>query len=779
MSSANAELRPARPGLLARFWNARRLPLMLQSEVAECGLACLAMVASYWGQSWDLPALRHRFPMTLKGTTLKSLIGMAQVLGLAARPLKLDMPQLRELRLPCLLHWDMNHFVVLKSRSRRRAVLHDPAFGVRRMPLTQLATHFTGVALELAPDAGFAAAVSPPRTSWRRLLGRVVGLQRNLLQLLLLGLALQLLVLAGPFYLQWVVDQAVVTADRPFLAVLAIGFLLLTVVQVLLTAARSWTIAALAASLNFQWLGNLLSHLLRLPLGYFEKRHLADIVSRIGSVQSIQRALGAQLIEGIVDGVLVIGTLLMLLLYSPLLTAVAGAACVAYALLRAALFARQRAATAEQISQQARQQGLLLESIRGVQTLRLADRIDERRQRWLDAFAGQSNAELRQARLTVVSQAANLLLFGAERVLVVWLAALAVLEARFTLGMLFAFLSYQDQFSLRTASLIDRLLELRMLRLHAERVADIVLTEPEPVGSPPLEDPRSLPATIEMRRVSFRHGPTEAWVLLDFDLQVPAGQNLVIAGASGSGKTTLLKLLLGLYEPTSGEILIGGLRRSQLGMATCLELLAAVMQDDLLFAGSLAENISCFDAQPEHPQIVACARLAGIHDEIVALPMAYHTLVGDLGCGLSGGQKQRLLLARALYRRPRILLLDEATSQLDVRNERRISATLRQLPLTRISVAHRPETMAQAERVIVLEQGRVVRDLRRGSDPVDEHEQAEPHDVDEVPVPGNGFEAEVACRREMSLETAQPDDRQHDRADRHVKAVEAGQHEKG
>ena len=669
------------------------------------------MVAGFHGHRIDLPNMRRRFSVSLKGATLKSLIAMARGLQLQARPLKLALENIAELKLPCVLHWDMNHFVVLKAVLRGQAILHDPAVGERRLSMAEMGRHFTGVALEATPDAQFARQDELQQFNLRSLMGRVVGLKRGLLQLLLLGVALQVCALTAPFYLQWVIDEAVVSADRDLVAVLGIGFLLLVLVQAALAGVRSWITTVLATNLNFQWLGHAFGHLMKLPLSYFEKRHLGDIVSRFGSIQAIQRSLTTQFVEGIVDGLLVLGTGVVMALYSLPLTAVAASAVTLYALLRRVLFRALREATAEQIIHAARQQSHFIESTRGVQSLRLFDRVDERRIGYMNALADQFNADLRIARFGISYQTANTLLFGIERVVVVWLAALAVLDARFSVGMLFAFISYKDQFSQRMAALVDKLFEVRMLRLHGERVADIVLAAPEDDSHDVEIDPGPVRPEIELRDLSFRYADGEPWVLDGVSLTIPAGQCVAITGASGCGKTTLVKLLLGLLEPSSGEILVGGIQLRQLGLRSFRAMVATVMQDDQLFAGSVADNICTFDPSPDHERIEACARLASIHGEIGTMPMRYHTLVGDIGSGLSGGQKQRLLLARALYKNPKILVLDEATSHLDLGNEQQVNASIRHLALTRIVVAHRPETIAMAQRVIVLERGHVVRDL--------------------------------------------------------------------
>lgn len=693
------------------FWRSQRLPVLLQTEAAECGLACLSMVASYWGHQSDISSMRRRFSVSLKGVTLKGLMAMAQGLALHARPLKLDMQHLPELKLPAILHWDLNHFVVLKSVSGSHAVIHDPAVGERRLALAEVAKHFTGVALELTPTAEFKKAEEKQQFSLLSLMGRVVGLKRGLLQLLVLGLALQVCALVAPFYMQWLVDEALLAADRDLITVLGCGFLLLVLVQTAIGAVRSWITTVLATNLNLQWLSNAFAHLLKLPLPYFEKRHTGDIVSRFNSIQTMQRSLTTQFVEGAIDGVLVLATLGMMLVYSPLLAGVACIAVLLYVLLRWVLFKAMREATAEQIIHAAKQQTHFLESVRGIQSIRLFGRAAERRASWTNALADQFNADLRIAKLSVSYQTANTLLFSAERVIVIWMAALAVLDNRFSVGMLFAFVSYKDQFSQRMASLVDKLFELRMLRLHGERVADIVLTDAEADGSDVEVDMDDISPSIEIRNLTFRYAASEPYVLSGLNLHIPAGQCIAITGPSGCGKTTLMKLLLGLLEPTEGEILVGGIKLGSLGLANYRQLLGTVMQEDTLFAGSIADNISFFAPSPNYQQVQACAHLAAVHAEIAAMPMAFNTLVGDIGSGLSGGQKQRILLARALYKNPKLLVLDEATSHLDTHNEQAVNAAIRKIPLTRVIVAHRPETIAMAQRVVVLRQGNIVQDV--------------------------------------------------------------------
>lgn len=689
-----------------------RLPLILQSEATECGLACLAMVAGYHHYRIDLATLRRRFPVSLKGSTLAGLIQVAGKLGIATRPLKLGMEHLHQLKLPCVLHWNFNHFVVLKEVRSKSVVLYDPALGIRTVPLDEVSTSFTGVALELWPSPSFKPAKARQTIKLRGLMGRVTGLAASLGQVLLLALALEVFALVAPFYLQWVIDNVIVSADRDLLSTLAIGFALLMLMQQTVGAIRAWVILYMGTTLNLQWRANVFAHLLRLPVQYFEKRHLGDVVSRFGSIDLIQRTLTTSFVEAILDGLMTVATLTMMFIYSATLGAIAAGAMVLYSLSRWAWYQPLRQATEAQIVHAAKQQSHFMETVRGVKTIKLFQRQDERRASWLALLADQINADVRTQKLQLLFRVLNGLLFGAENILIIWLGAGLVLDGNFSVGVLMAFNAYKSQFDSRVSALIDKFFEFKMLQVQGERLADIVLSEPEAIsGQDAMVDSGSLVPSIAVRDLRYRYAEHESFVLDGVDFSIAAGESVAIAGPSGCGKTTLINVLLGILPATSGEVLVGGTCVKQLGVDVLRQMVGTVLQDDVLFAGSIADNISFFDPQADRAWIERCAQLAAVSAEIAAMPMAYNTLVGDMGTVLSGGQKQRVLLARALYKRPSILILDEATSHLDIDKEQLVNRAVKELHVTRVIIAHRPETIASANRAIILMGGKVVQDV--------------------------------------------------------------------
>ncbi|GLS82847.1 peptidase domain-containing ABC transporter [Paraferrimonas haliotis] len=709
-SAATGALSPQQPQSLLQklnFSGNNRLPVIRQDEIAECGLACLAMIANYHGHKMDLAAIRQLSSSSLSGTNLKQLIELGAQLQLNSRALKCPLEQLHQLQLPAILHWDLNHFVVLAQCKAHSLVIHDPGRGKVKLTLEQVAKHFTGIALELSPQKDFKAKQQRQQLQWRQLWQQLIGFKRALAKLIALSLLLQVISLLGPYYMQWVVDEVLVSHDQALLMVLAIGFALISVFKAISHWLRGYLVLRVSALFNLSLGSNLLGHLLRLPMNYFMTRHIGDVVSRFGSLHQVRERLTTGLSETLVDGIMSIAVLVFMLMYSAQLTLVVAIAIALYSLIRLLSYSALHQANEQQIHASAKEQSHLLESLKAMQTLKLFAQEQRRHATWQNRYADVINADIRVGKLKISLDTANKLLFGLENVVVIYLAAMAVMASELSVGMLLAFMAYKAQFIERISMLIEQAIQFKMLRLHLNRIGDIALSPTESNLNAQIAQVNQAQMRLQLVDVCFSYPNAKRPLLNGINLTVKPGQSIAIAGASGSGKTTLMKILLGLIRPTSGQVLVNGQDIEAIGLSQYRRQVGAVMQDDTLLSGSIIDNIAAFDPQPNLSAITAAAQTAHIHQDIEAMPMGYNSLVGDMGNQLSGGQIQRLMLARALYQQPKLLLLDEATSHLDANNETLINDQIKRLDLTRIIIAHRATTIASADQCYRLEHGQL------------------------------------------------------------------------
>lgn len=685
---------------------------LLQHTTSECGLACIGSALNYFGSRLSLADLREKFPTGTRGTRLDELIFMAHATGLVTSAIKLERDELSHLRLPAILHWDKDHYVLLLKANERRITIHDPAQGLRRFAMHEVAQHFNGVALELAKSATYEPMKPKNPVTLRRLIGSVSGVRRTIGVLTILALGVQLAAMILPLITQWILDQALVAGDKDLLWLLIAGFVALNLIQQVLTFGRSTAAMTFTNQVGFQWSSNVMLHLLHLPISWYERRHPGDIMSRFQSVRQIQQTAVGGTVETVVDGVFATMALGMMYMYSGVLTLICVAALALYGCVRLLSFSKLREASAESLQFDAREKSLLLESLRAIQSIKVAGLEKIRYSEW-QSLAGK--VLVRNTDTQMLSNIFTLLygiLFSAESAAILGLGAWAVLNvgtdtaqwinSSFTVGMLIAFISYKDQFSSRMRTLIDKLAELYMIRLHTERLADIVLAKQESLGGTLVPKCSPLGAKIELKKVGYRHSEREPWIFRNVSLKIEPGEHVALIGASGAGKTTLMKIILGLLTPSEGVVLVNGEPLARYGLREWRACIGAVLQDDHLFSGSIRQNIASFADAIDDDDVMQAARLAGIHQEVKAMPMGYYTRILDLGSNLSGGQKQRVLIARALYSRPALLAMDEATSHLDIANEMLLNHEISKLSCTRLVVAHRPDTIRMAGRIIDL-----------------------------------------------------------------------------
>ena len=683
---------------------------MRQTELSECGLICLAIAAEKLGSKVDLAALRRQHQVSSRGLTLKAVKDIAADMGMVGRAVGCDVDELAELKTPAILHWGFQHFVVLDSVRGDRVRIEDPAGGAVSLSLGEVSRKFTGVALELSPAPEFVKRRAPSElslASWFRILPEMIG---PMTQVLLLSLLLQAYVVAIPLYVQLAIDQAALKGDKHILAVLALGFGAFCLFNAGATFLRGIVSARLTSLLNWDMTLRLFRHLIRLPLPWYQRRRLADILSRFDSIGPVRDLVSGSLVTSLVDGLLTLATVIMMLVLAPTLAAIVLAGLAIYIVIRLCALPINMKLGSASISAKIAESGKRIESIRAIQTLKVMGAESERESDWSNKFLETIRADQNLAIANLTFSTLQSLVDGIVRVILVYLGVTAIISGDMSIGVFYAFLSYQAQFSGKAGSLFDQFVKWRTTSIYSHRLAEIVLTPKEAGIDDSGGAQPEIQGAIELRNLSFSYSTHEKYVFSNISLKIAQGEFVAIIGPSGGGKSTLLKVLCGLYSPSFGEVRIDGRPLDSWGPKPIRRALGVVLQDDELLHGTISENVAFFDEKIDLDLVWECLHMAALAGDVLAMPLRAETLIGDMGTSLSGGQKQRLLLARALYRRPRILVLDEATSHLDTQKEKSINDALQKLRITRVIVAHRRETIAAADRVICLDNGAIAFD---------------------------------------------------------------------
>ncbi len=685
----------------------RRLPIIRQSTIAECGLACVAMIASYFGSEQDLASLRRQFGVSLHGASLASLLRISGSLRLSGRAVRCRLSELKRLKAPCILHWNFDHFVVLRKATRRHLIVHDPAQGVLRLSLDEADALFTGVALELVPANNFERNKAPRRLRLADIVTLDSGFTMGLAAALLLAILSELLLLAMPFYLQTVIDQVLMRGDHLLLNTLVVGFVALAVFQLLASGTRQLTFQFLSQATVFSLSSRVLRHLMCLPVAWFRARRLGDIQQRLASLARIQSFVTEAVPALILDGIFLAIVTILMVAYAPMLTALVAVVGASYWLWRVVIFPVMLEQANKLVRAEAAAQTHLLESLRSMLSIKMCAGEQCRTTEWQNLLVRRINTQIRAGNTGVIDRSIFQALQQGMHIGVVYLLAQQVLSGAMTIGAVSAFVAYTGMFMTRAVGIINRVSEYRLLQVPLDRLADIVFSrtgshEPEP-GS------RSrLAGSVALRDVNFRYDDAGGPVLAGVSAEIAQGEFVAIRGSSGSGKSTLLRIISAVEEPTEGALYYDGQPAAHWPSSTVRGSIATVFHDDVLISGSIAENIALFDVDPNDERIRKAAELAAISGMVEALPMSYDTPIGDLGSALSAGQIQRVLLARALYRCPAVLLLDEFTSGLDQDTERCVVKSIARLPITRIVVTHSATVLRAADRVLDLSNGRLL-----------------------------------------------------------------------
>lgn len=693
--------------------NKPRVNVVMQSESSECALACMTMICQFYQKHIDIRDLRNTQNIGSRGMNLSDLISLSATLGFTNRALKVTLSELKNLKLPAVLHWNLNHFVVLEKTTRKHIYIVDPALGKQKLSFEQSSQCYTGIALELAPSKSFQKQKTQQKLLLSDFLKGIAGIKRQLFLLLTLSVFLQCFILLTPFYMQTIVDHVIASQNQSLLLALALGFAFLLCIDTATSWAREHLLLRFSNQFNLVISERVFSHLLSLPTRYFKTRHMGDIVSRFSSLQNIRDIVSQGIVGAMIDSLLGIATFVVMMIYSTQLSLIVLFWVVLYGLLRWAFYYPLKQHSQEALYADAKQQSYFMQSLRAITTIKLAQKEAHTNGTWMNHYVGLVNQQITIGLWQIRFSTVNKLLFGFENILIIFIAATLVMESAFTLGMLFAFISYKGKFIAASSGVIDKWIEFTLLSVHIKRLEDVLFTQAEnnldvteKLAHKKLAHLQSIAnkynkqgAHVQINSLCVKHDNKHA-IFDNVNIDIAPGALLAIIGKSGSGKSSFLMCLFGLYEASAGTVSVDGRTLEATNRHNAK--IAGVMQDDQLLNGSLIDNICQFSERPNYTLAIDCAKIACIHSDIMQMTMQYETLVGDMGDSLSGGQKQRLLLARALYQKPRLLILDEATSHLDIETEAAICTNLKQLPCTIVMVAHRPQAIATANQIYAL-----------------------------------------------------------------------------
>ena len=688
-----------------RLRRTRDIPVFRQLNSLECGATCLAMVLAYHGRHVRSEQLAKQLGVTRDGATANAIIDVARTHGLVTRAVRVDLDALPHLTSGAILHWDFNHFVVFERAWRDAVQIVDPAAGRRRLSLKQFSRSFTGVAVLCTPGEQFQPTVLEPKRLGRWLYSLVRGADFN--RALTLSVILQLFALAAPLLTAAVVDNVVPHADLHLAKLLAIALGASVTFFFFSSLTRASLLLQLRTRIDAEMSMRFFEHLVSLPYEFFQRRASGDLFNRLATNTAVRQFLTSSVLSTVLDGGIALLSLVLLIALDLQLGACTLALGVLHGLIFVAVRARLSRLMAEDLRAQASCRGCEIDILQGIADLKTLGAEPNAIGLWSNFFVDTLNTALVRGRLMVFvdSLLASLRLGGPMAMLLI--GTYFVLEGSLTLGSLLALNALATSFLISAGAVAGTLAQVQMLDAYLEQLSEVFSQRREvELANPTLPPP--LTGAIGIEGIGFRFGSRSRDILKNVSLQIEPREFVAIVGPSGSGKSTLAHLLVGLYQPTEGRIVYDGMDLRSFDPRGLRRMLGIVLQKPHLFNTTVRGNIALATPDTSFEAIVDAAKAASIHDDIMAMPMQYDTILREDGSMLSGGQRQRLALARALVHKPAVVLLDEATSALDSVTETRVQASLESMRCTRILIAHRLSTVVRADRILVLEGGEIV-----------------------------------------------------------------------
>lgn len=689
-----------------------RFELVEQAEEADCGAACLAMISKHYGIAITLGKLREMANVTTEGATLDSLARVGESLGFTARGMKCTYESMLGFELPFIAHWEGYHYIVVYGVSKRHVWVADPARGFAKMTAADFEKGWTGTCLLFSPSADLSQARAG-QSPWMRFVRYLAPFKHIIGYVAMATLVIELLGVVPPIIVQNILDRVVVHQNLNLLHVLIVGLIIVHVFTRLTTLMRGFLANFIRRNLDFEMISGFFRHTLSLPLDFFNRRRTGDIFARFQENMKVRNFLTESTVSTLLNALMAFIYFIVMFMYSVKLAFLLIAFLIPMGFLTVMVTPRikQYARRAFETSTDA--ESVLMETLSGAETVKAMGIERPMRMRWESRYAKALDVQYRAQRFDLLVGFTGQMLSAASSVVILWIGASLVLNGQLTIGQLIAFTMLMGSAMAPVMGLIGLWDQLQETGVAMERLGDVLDLDPE--QKPQEIESRimlpSLKGDIRFDNVFFRYGGKEnRFVLENIRFSIESGQMIAIVGQSGSGKTTLAKLVAGFYAPTEGSIYVDGYDMSLVEKEYYRAQLGYVMQNNLLFSGTVAENIAAGEENPDRRRVVEVAKMADAHNFISAMPIGYEQIVGERGMGLSGGQMQRLCIARALYHDPRVLILDEATSALDSQSESNILRNMQDVlkGRTSIVIAHRLSTIMNADKILVLYNGSIV-----------------------------------------------------------------------
>ncbi|EKN3608758.1 peptidase domain-containing ABC transporter [Yersinia enterocolitica] len=696
-----------------KIFSNSELPLIYQTEKTDCALSCIAMIANFYDISLQLEELKRIFPEYKKGTNLNDIYNILSSYSMNVRVLSVDIDELSKVKLPCIIHWDNDHFVVLKKIKNDKLIIHDPERGILNFGYRKFTEHFTGILIEAYPGIvtrqGKNAAVTiDNRGSYSSLksikfFANLLSNSRTILfSIIILLIIIEFVNIILPQITQLVIDQVIVNNDEKLLLIAIAGYFILSIIQLFVSSARDWLMIWISAHLGYQLPLAFLGKIMSLPVNFFNSRGIGDLISRFDSVDIIKNTATTQLLTTLLDIIMMLAAFIMLIIYDHSLAIVVISIVLLYGIIKLCSYKVYKYLNVGTLKSKARQQGAMIESIRNHQLLKLYPECNGIKSNFVESLVDVINNQAKIGYIQVVFSASNLLLSSLKNVFILYLGGLQVMSGNFSIGMLVAFISYSEQFCRRSMRIVDFMMQSYMTGVHIDRINEVLYSTSETEGIVQKSiNNSSSGLSLELKKISFSY-PSSATIFSDVSFRINPGETLLISGRSGCGKSTLIKIILGLFIPSNGHVLCNDIHITMENIQSFRKLIGTVLQGDTLLNGTLLYNIT-FDTDTSLEEVIPFTSGLGIHDVINNLPMGYYSQVSDINAFLSIGQIQRILLARALFRRPALLILDEATSNLDKESELLILDYISRINCTKIIISHKDEVFRIANKLLIID----------------------------------------------------------------------------